>query len=230
MNIYQSQKSYFETAYRSGEHGWPVEGPSEPIIRFLNQFKKEKSSGRVLDIGCGEGRHTAFFAEQGYEAIGLDYQSLALERARRLTGNVKPHLHFVLGDVFHLPFAPEDFDVILDYGCLHHVRKRDTGAYLESVVPLLKPGGYFLLSCFSMRFKHHPGEKRSRDWLVHKGHYDRFFKKGSFKEIFGKEFEVVHLEEERQSLYAFYHVWMRKRVSNGRKNNGRGDGIPKVKL
>jgi SAM-dependent methyltransferase len=230
MNIYQSQKSYFETAYRSGEHGWPVEGPSEPIIRFLNQFKKEKSSGRVLDIGCGEGRHTAFFAEQGYEAIGLDYQSLALERARRLTGNVKPHLHFVLGDVFHLPFAPEDFDVILDYGCLHHVRKRDTGAYLESVVPLLKPGGYFLLSCFSMRFKHHPGEKRSRDWLVHKGHYDRFFKKGSFKEIFGKAFEVVHLEEERQSLYAFYHVWMRKRVSNGRENNGRGDGVPKVNL
>ncbi len=210
MDLYASQKRYFEEAYRIGEHGWPVSGTSPPVARFLDRYKTEKPSGRVLDIGCGEGRHTDFFAAAGYEAIGLDYQPGALARAKPLLQKGPSKLHFVLGDVFHLPFTENSFDVLIDYGCLHHVRKRDTDAYLKSVVPLLKPGGYFLLCCFSTEFKHHPDEERSRDWLVHKGHYDRFFKKNSFQEIFGKTFDVKHLEEQRDGDDVFFHVVMRK--------------------
>lgn len=213
MSIYPSQKMYFEEAYRTGEHGWPVEGPSLPVSRFVARFKKERSAGRVLDIGCGEGRHSVLFAREGYRTIGLDYQPLALERARRISGNgsAGANLRFMLGDVFHLPFRPGTFDVVLDYGCLHHIRRRDTHTYLENVGPVLKPRGYFLLSCFSTRFKHHPEEKRKRDWMVHNGHYDRFFRKGDFKSIFGRDFEVLNVEEERQSIYAFFHVLMRKK-------------------
>lgn len=211
VGIYPSQKKYFEEAYRTGEHGWPVEGPSEPIVRFLKRFKKEKKTGRVLDLGCGEGRHAALFAGAGYHTIGLDYQPLALARASRLCQKSRAHLYFVVGDLFHLPLAQNSFDVLIDYGCFHHVRKRDTASYFSSVISLLKPGGYFLLSCFSIRFKHHPKEKRKRDWLVHKGHYDRFFKKSSFRSIFGKSFHQLHIEEERQALYAFFHVWMQKK-------------------
>lgn len=213
MSIYSSQKKYFEEAYRTGEHGWPVEGASAPVVSFLRKFKKEKPVGDILDIGCGEGRHAALFARAGYRAVGLDNQPLALERARRISGDgsVGPRLRFMLGDVFQLPFRPERFDVLLDYGCLHHIRRGDTARYLGSVVPVLKPGGYFLLSCFSTRFKHHPDEKRKRDWMVHNGHYDRFFRKGDFKSIFGRDFEVLSVEEERQSVYAFFHVLMRKR-------------------
>jgi len=216
VSIYTSQKKYFEEAYRTGEHGWPVEGASAPVVRFLQQFKKEKSTGRVLDIGCGEGRHAVLFAREGYATIGLDYQPLALARARRFSGisgngTARTNLQFMLGDVFHLPFRPESFDVVLDYGCLHHIRRRDTDAYLGNVVPVLKRGGYFLLSCFSTRFKHHPDEKRKRDWMVHNGHYDRFFRKGDFKAIFGRDFNMIHVEEERQSVYAFFHVVMRKK-------------------
>lgn len=210
MDLYATQKRYFEEAYQSGEHGWPVSGVSPPVVTFLNHFKKEKTSGHILDIGCGEGRHTGFFAAAGYEAIGLDYQPGALVRAKRLLQKGASKLHFVLGDVFHLPFTKNSFDVLIDYGCLHHVRKRDTDAYLNSVVPLLKPGGYFLLCCFSTEFKHHPDEERSRDWLVHKGHYDRFFKKEDFQSIFGHRFKMRHIEGERDGDYVFHHVVLRK--------------------
>lgn len=211
MGIYTSQKRYFEEAYRSGKHGWPVEEPSAPVVRFLNQFKKEKPLGSVLDIGCGEGRHVGLFATEGYLSVGLDYQSLALSRARSLQKKRSSHLHFVLGDILHVPLRPNSFDVILDYGCFHHIRKQDADIYFKNVFPLLKAGGHFLLSCFSTRFKHHPDERRTRDWLVHKGHYDRFFKSGSFKEIFGHMFDIIHIEEEQQTLYAFYHVLMCKK-------------------
>ncbi|MFQ5543853.1 MAG: class I SAM-dependent methyltransferase [Nitrospiria bacterium] len=211
MSIYPSQKKYFEEAYRTGEHGWPVEGPSEPIVRFFERFKKEKKTGRVLDLGCGEGRHAALFAKAGYQTIGLDYQPQALTRASRLCGKNRARPHFIVGDLFHLPLAQNSFDLLIDYGCFHHVRKRDTALYLGIILSLLKPGGYLLLSCFSMRFKHHPKEKRKRDWLIHKGHYDRFFKLSSFRTIFGESFRQLHIEEEQQSLYAFFHVWMQKK-------------------
>jgi SAM-dependent methyltransferase len=167
--------------------------------------------GRVLDLGCGEGRHTFACAELGLTAVGLDYQSLAIARARSIpkAKRLRRGCRFLVGDAFHLPFKLGTFDLIIDCGCFHHVKKMDTARYLKSVVPLLIPGGYFILSCFSWRFRHYAGEKRRRDWLVHRGHYDRFFKKPYFYEIFGDRFDVLRIEEEREGLYAFYQVLMR---------------------
>ncbi len=211
MDIYESQKKYFESAYRNGEHAWPVSKPTPAVTQFLKRFHLKKTTGRMLDIGCGEGRHVGLFANAGYQAVGLDYQALALSRADLLFKGNRSNFQLVLGDVFHLPFLRKSFDVLIDYGCLHHVRKRDTKSYLSSVVPLLKPGGYFLLTCFSENFKHSPEERRTRDWLVHRGHYDRFFKAESFKLIFGASFDIIQIHEEREGLDAFLHVLMRKK-------------------
>lgn len=213
MGIYSTQRHYFKEAYVSGEHGWPVEDPSAHIIRFVKRFKRGRSIGRVLDLGCGEGRHTVLFAKNGYYSVGLDYQPLAIKRAISLSRSqgLRSGFSFVLGDLFQLPFRSASFNVLIDYGCLHHVKKSDFGAYLKSVLPLLSSQGHLLLSCFSTKFKHHPGERRSRDWLVHRGHYDRFFRKGEFKSLFGKYCKIHSVEEERQELYAFFHVWMQKK-------------------
>jgi cyclopropane fatty-acyl-phospholipid synthase-like methyltransferase len=48
------------------------------------------------------------------------------------------------------------------------VKKADWSRYLGGLAALLKPGGYFHLTAFSTRFKHYPGERRSRNWVVHR--------------------------------------------------------------
>ena len=210
--IYRAQRAYFERAYATGEHGWPMEGVSPMVARFLRTFRGRDR--RVLDIGCGEGRHTRALAVAGALAVGVDLEPKALARAREAADRGSARgLGFAQADVFALPFAPATFDVVLDYGCLHHVRRRDTQRYLEQVVPLLKPEGYFLLSCFSTKFQHHAGERRTRDWLVHNGHYDRFFRRADFGAIFGRAFEIVEITEDRDGLYVFHNVLMRKRKS-----------------
>jgi SAM-dependent methyltransferase len=216
MAIYLEQKRYFEEAYRSGVHGWPTEEPTRFVKEFLQTYRKKKPRGRILDIGCGEGRHTLLFAGAGYRAIGVDMQHLAINRARefaRLKG-VTRGFQFVIGDVFSLPFQAGDFDVLIDYGCLHHVMKKDFKKYLASTLPLLKRGGYFLLSCFSSKFKHHPKERRKRDWMVHRGHYDRFFRRTDFKTLFGEFYDILKTREERDRIhphYVFHHVLMQKK-------------------
>ncbi|MEO5657839.1 MAG: class I SAM-dependent methyltransferase [Nitrospiria bacterium] len=208
--IYRSQRLYFQHAYETGRHGWPTEGISRMVAQFL---QVHGGTGRsALDIGCGEGRHTAAFADAGYRAIGLDLERGALAKARAGGGKACRRARWVQADVFALPFGAASFDVVIDYGCLHHIRRRDTGRYLEQVVPLLSPDGHYLLSCFSTQFKHHPGERRHRNWLVHRGHYDRFFRRSDFPSIFGRWFEVVEITEDRDGSYVFFNVMMRKRA------------------
>jgi SAM-dependent methyltransferase len=216
MSLYKEQKRFFEKAYRTGVHGWPVEDPSRFVVEFLKTFRRKNLKGRILDIGCGEGRHTLLFAEAGYAATGVDLQPLAIRRAKDFSKlkRVKGGFQFVLGDVFSLPFRLNHFDVLIDYGCLHHVMKKDFSRYLKSTLPLLRPGGYFLLSCFSDKFKHHPEERRRRDWMVHRGHYDRFFRRNDFKTLFGRFYDILRSREERDRKhphYVFHHVLMRKK-------------------
>jgi len=219
MNVYARQARYFREAYQRGEHGWPVEGPEPRIAAALRRLVPRLPGGRVLDLGCGEGRHTFDAAERGFRVIGVDAEPLAIKRARALAAKhpgAGDRAGFVAADLFALPFRPSMFDVLIDYGCFHHVTRADTRRYLDGVLPLLKPGGYFLLSCFSTRFKHHPGERRTRDWVVHRGHYDRFFRKRDFASMFGGWCDVLAIREERDGLSGFYHVTMRRKDAEHR--------------
>ncbi len=215
MSIYSSQKRFFEEAYKSGEHGWPVTEPTPFVRSCLKIFRKECRAGRILDLGCGEGRHTLFFAKEGYRAIGLDMQPLALKRAKAFANSkgIAGGFHFMVGDVLALPFKNESFDLLIDYGCLHHILKKDFSLYLRNTLSQIKRGGYFLLSCFSTKFRHENEGNRKRDWLIHKDHYDRFFKKSDFKKLFGKNYHILEVEEEKSHenpLQVFYHVLMQK--------------------
>lgn len=214
--IYRTQRAYFARAYETGQHGWPTVGVSPMVAQFLRSAKGR--GGRALDIGCGEGRHSAAFARSGFLTVGVDLESKALARARAALNGAAVAPTFLQANVFALPFSEGAFDVVVDYGCLHHVRQPDTRRYLDQVVPLLKPRGYYLLSCFSTKFKHHRDERRTRNWLVHAGHYDRFFRRADFPAIFGRWFDIVDLTEDREGLYVFHNVLMRKRAAtNGRR-------------
>ena len=43
----------------------------EDISKILSSFKKHKVK-RILDLGCGSGRHTIYFAKRGFDVYGID--------------------------------------------------------------------------------------------------------------------------------------------------------------
>jgi SAM-dependent methyltransferase len=212
--LYRRQRDYFARAYEVGvPTPWPSEVPTPLLARLARRLARRIRGGRVLDLGCGEGRHTLLFARAGFATVGLDYLGAPLRtvaaRARRdrLNGRVS----LVVGDALVPPLKPGTFDVLVDYGCFHHVRKSDWPIYLDRVLNLVKPGGYFHLTVFSTKFKHYPGERRRRNWHVHRNHYDRFFAKRDLPAIFAGRCELLAIEEEHKGLDGFFHVLMRKR-------------------
>ncbi|HEU4366101.1 MAG TPA: methyltransferase domain-containing protein [Candidatus Krumholzibacteria bacterium] len=102
----------------------------------------------VLEVGCGTGQLTNYLGISCRRVIGSDLcmNSLRLGEAfRREHGLAR--VHFVQMNLFRPVFKPGQFDVVLCNGVLHHTA--DPQAGFLHLVPLLKPGGYFVLGLYN---------------------------------------------------------------------------------
>ena len=73
---------------------------------------------RVLEAGCGFARWVAFLNAQGYEAYGLDYSPVAVERSLAAW----PKLRLTVGDLRRLPYEDGFFDGIVSFGASSTIR------------------------------------------------------------------------------------------------------------
>jgi len=211
----EQNRRYFREAYESGRHGWESDEPSPYVARNLRRVRERATGEQVLDLGCGEGRHCLLAARMGLRPVGIDYEPLAIacaqERARQ--AGLGPSVELLAADVFALPFQPQSFDVLIDYGCLHHQRRSDWPRYLMPVEAVLKPAGHFLLSTFSTAFRVYGAQERS--WHLAHGAYRRFFTAEDLHALFDDGFEFLSLEDEREGPRGFWHALMRRRTPRG---------------
>jgi SAM-dependent methyltransferase/uncharacterized protein YbaR (Trm112 family) len=91
---------------------------------------------RVLDAGCGSGRHAYYAAQYGAEVWAIDLGPAVEVAWRNTAGHA---VHVVQADLYQPPFAPESFDFIYSLGVLHHLPDPEAG--FRSLLPYLKPGG-----------------------------------------------------------------------------------------
>jgi len=109
----------------------------EPIVRRLLGAVAGK---RVLDAGCGTGRHTAWLAHQGARVIGVDPSAAMLEHARAKL----PDVELVEGTFATLPAGP--FDVVLDALVLEHLP--EVASPIAAMARVLVPGGLLVVSVY----------------------------------------------------------------------------------
>ena len=93
---------------------------------------------RVLDLGCGTGRHTAWLAEMGAEVTAVDFSVGMLRQARSRCANQS--VSFVIHDLHEpLPFHSGSFDCVLSSLVLEHIRALDP--FFGEINRVLRPGG-----------------------------------------------------------------------------------------
>jgi SAM-dependent methyltransferase/uncharacterized protein YbaR (Trm112 family) len=107
---------------------------------YFERFPLDSFAGkRILDAGCGTGRHTFHMARSGAaEVVAMDF-SQAIEVAAH-NNRENPNTHFVQADIYHPPFPPERFDFVYSLGVLHHLPDPEKG--FRALLPLLSAGEY----------------------------------------------------------------------------------------
>jgi ubiquinone/menaquinone biosynthesis C-methylase UbiE len=96
-------RDYFERGYAQR---WGLPAPSDEVrlqADGLWELLQLSPASRVIDIGCGHGRHAIVLAERGAEAIGVDSAAALLNRARHLAAEHRAHVQWIRGDMRCLP-------------------------------------------------------------------------------------------------------------------------------
>jgi len=104
------------------------------------------AEGRILDVGCGFGLWTCYFAQMQPERrfVGIDRSASRVSLARKVAERVGAQAEFLAEDVRSASVqGPFDAAYVLDV--LHHIPRADQRPVLERLRDLLAPGGSLLI-------------------------------------------------------------------------------------
>jgi ubiquinone/menaquinone biosynthesis C-methylase UbiE len=140
---YAAHDELYKRLRAEGESGWSTEVHIQEKIKE-GLSKHAPKSGRLLELGCGDGELSLRLAERGFEVYGVDISSTAIEWAKEKAGERNLPVDFSVGNVLDLKeYQDEFFDFVFDGSCSHCIIGEDRKSFLVSVYRVLKKGGFF---------------------------------------------------------------------------------------
>lgn len=148
--------------------------PWPEVEAFLDSVSVEDTGSLGLDVGCGNGRHTALLLGVVETAVGLDVSRGLLHEARTKMREDDWTGALVQGNAAMLPFRAETVDVAVYVATLHHLPDRETRVEsLRELSRVLADDGRALVSAWSTahdRFDADPdaetGFETTVDWTL----------------------------------------------------------------
>lgn len=129
-------------------HYWST--PSQESY-YLSDLWKQKGFEEILDLGCGIGRHSIYFAEQGFKVTGYDLSETGLATLKSVNEAKQLGINVVHGDNHQLPFHNKSFDTVLAYHSIYHTDSKGIVKIINEVKRVLKDDGEFFLTMLSKK-------------------------------------------------------------------------------
>jgi D-alanine-D-alanine ligase len=142
-------------------------------VNLFSTILNLSPEAEILDLCCGQGRHTLELARRGFNNIqGLDRSHYLIQRARATAKKESLKIKFREGDARKLPHPVDRFDVVMilgnSFGYFETIE--DDLRVLREVFRVLKPSGQLLVDVSDGEFLKSHFEARTWEWLDRK-HY-----------------------------------------------------------
>ena len=132
-NVFAEKGKYFTT-------------PHPDMERLANLFR-EKGVRRILDLGCGTGRHLLFLLKKGFEVYGLDGSPNGLEIAKNWLTEENLSSELTCQKVeYEFPYKDSFFDAVISIQVIHHNLMKDIKFTVNEILRTLKTEGFIFLT------------------------------------------------------------------------------------
>ena len=169
------------------------------IVDAVPVFKKHGVT-RVLDMGCGAGRHCILLAGSGFEVVGIDISKYALKMARRWVQEERlENVALIRATMTNVPLSDCCLDAVVTVSVMHHALKKDIMTSVSEVYRILGKSGWFVANLASVHDpRYGTGRKLEKDtfWIL----------EGYEKKQFGELHHFFTKREARRLLSLFSRV------------------------
>lgn len=155
---------------------------TEASLLAIELAGRVPGGAHVIDLGCGEGRDSVFFAQRGLHVTGVEASAAGLRKAERLAAERGVQVRWIQSVLPELP-PLGTFDLVYSCGSIHYVPRRERPELFARLRALTAPGGLHAHIVFTDR---HVYEER--------GERIEYFMAGELSGAFAPD-EVLRREE-----------------------------------
>jgi SAM-dependent methyltransferase len=125
---------------------WDTSDVDESMPRIVDIFERENVR-RILDFGCGSGRHTIYLAEKGFDVYGIDISKEGVKKTAQKLRDKGLHAILSTGSIYHeLPYDADFFDSIISVKVIYHGTIENIRKAIKEMERVLRPKGLIFVT------------------------------------------------------------------------------------
>jgi len=131
------------------------ERPPLPEVVTMADLLAAEGRRRVVDLGCGMGRHTVYLAARGFDVTGTDNAPAAIAGCKQSLDRLGLTATLIETDMTEFPFPDGYFDGVISANVIHHTYRATIARIIASITHKLSPRGIFAWATPSLRHREH---------------------------------------------------------------------------
>jgi len=183
---------YWDTYYTKKLAPEHASGFAQFVLTYMRPGRE------LIDLGCGNGRDSLFFARRGLRITALDNSQAAIDAVNRDRGDLP--VRTVKDDFVNSEaLLSTEFDYCYSRWTMHIIDDSQQAVLLKNVWSSLKEGGLFFVEARTVGDDIYGlGQEAGPHAFIYNEHYRRFLQPEAFSEQLRMQgFEILHLEEGR---------------------------------
>lgn len=169
-----------DTAHQDWDIRWQSEDgredwlrPDSLVLDFIDELKT-RGVKRVLDLGCGVGRHSILLAEQGFDVIAVDGSPSGLDFLRQTANRLGDRVDVRQGLMTDLEIEDDSIDYVLAFNVIYHGSPAVVECSISEIKRVLTASGLFQGTMLSKRNANFGiGTRVDRDTYVREDESDK---------------------------------------------------------